>query len=105
AALDILPRGLFRRFRGDRVRHTRKPAVDERLQPRTLGDIVHRPIGKMLMTRASTRRIHAVITARGPAMHHRVGDVGMKLKAEGMAELKSLVREVVAGRKKFGACG
>src|SRR5436190_12339377 len=76
---DILPRGLFGGLRRDRARHARKPAVDKRLQPGALGNIVHRTIGKMLVTRTGARRIHAVIAARGPAMHHRVGDIGVEL--------------------------
>ena len=43
------------------------------------------------------------MAARGPAMHHRVGDVGMKLKAERMVDLEGLDREVASLRQQFGA--
>src|SRR3954463_3651589 len=38
-------------------------------------------------------------------MHHRVGDVGMKLKAERIVELKRLDREIAALGQQFGARG
>src|SRR5215510_14935452 len=50
----------------------------------------------MLVPRLCARRIHAVIAARGPAMHHRVGDIGMALEAKSGAVLDGLVRKVVA---------
>src|SRR5882757_4712780 len=72
---------LFRSFRHDRTRHAREPAVDEVLQPCALAHVVHRAIGKVQMTRMRAGRIHSYTAARGPAMHHRVGDIGMKLQA------------------------
>ena len=59
--------------------------------------------GEMLMTLTRARRIHPVVAARGPAMHHRVGHVGMKLEAEGMAGPECLHREIVALGEQFGA--
>src|SRR5262245_21904066 len=82
---DFLRGGLFRGLRGEQPGLAREPAIDELLQPGALGNVIHRSIGKMLVTRLCARRIHAVIAARGPAMHHRVGDVGMELEAEGVA--------------------
>ncbi len=64
---------------------------------------MYRAIGKMLMPRPRARRIHVVVTARGPAMHHRVGHVGMKLEAEGVAALERLHGKIVALREQLGA--
>src|SRR4051794_26448614 len=77
---DILRRGLFRGFRHDRARHARKPAVDELLEPGALGDVIHRARFEMPMPRLRARRIHAIVAARGPAMHHRPGHVRVKLE-------------------------
>src|SRR3982074_1016644 len=43
------------------------------------------------------------MAARGPAMHHRVGHVGMKLEAEAMIQSKRFRREVASLRQQFGA--
>jgi hypothetical protein len=43
------------------------------------------------------------MAARGPAMHHRVGHVGMKLEAEAMIQSKRFHREVDSFRQQFGA--
>src|SRR4029077_18924486 len=45
----------------------------------------------------------ALAAARGPAMHHRVSHVGMKLKAGGVPVLKRLHRKIVALGQQFGA--
>src|SRR5689334_4257197 len=68
-AADILRRGLFRGLRQQQLRLARDPAVDELLEPGALGEIIHRTIGEMLVPRPRARRIHVVVTARGPAMH------------------------------------
>ena len=60
---------------------------------------------EVLVTCTGARRIHPVVAARGPAMHHRVGHVRVKLEAEGVAGLKRLHREVVALGQQFGASG
>src|SRR5438132_9677311 len=51
------------------------------------------------MTRLRARRIHADATARGPAMHHGVGHIRMKLEAERMTVLIRLHWKVVAFSK------
>ena len=45
------------------------------------------------------------MATRGPAMHHRVSHVGMKLEAEAMIQSKRFHREVAALRQQFGAHG
>ena len=100
--------GSFRLLRG--FGHASKPAsgqpaVEELLQPGALGEIMHRAIGEMMMPRRRARHLEAGVAARGPAMHHRVGHVGMKLEAEAMAGPKRLDREVAAFGQQFGACG
>src|SRR5205823_6552046 len=57
----------------------------------------------MKVTRLRARRIHADASARGPAMHHGVGHVGMKLKAECMTVLISLHWKVIAFGEQFCA--
>src|SRR5258706_7150462 len=62
-------------------------------------------VGEVVMAGAGARQLEARIAARGPAMHHRVGDVGMKLKAETTVGPKRLDRKVAALRQQFGAGG
>jgi len=64
---------------------------------------MQRTIGKVKMTRQGTRQIQALATARGAAMHHRVGHIRMKLKPESEPGLKRLDWEIVALREQFGA--
>src|SRR5258708_19062860 len=78
-------RALFGGFRHHRQWHAGQPAIEELLQPGALGDVVDRAVGEMLVARAGPRQFEPLIAARGPAMHHRVGHVRMKLEAEGMA--------------------
>ncbi|GCC43755.1 hypothetical protein chiPu_0027705 [Chiloscyllium punctatum] len=66
---------------------------------------MHGAPGEVLMDRLRARRIQPRATARGPAMHHRVGHIGMELQAEGVAELERLHREIIAGRKQVRAVG
>ena len=86
-------------------RHSGQPAIDELLQPGALGHVMHRAIGEVVMARARARQFEARMAARGPAMHHRVGDVGVKLQAERMVELECLDREIASLRQQFGAAG
>src|SRR4030088_2556745 len=62
-----------------------------------------RAIGEVMVARPGTRQLKALVAARGPAMHHRVGHVGMKLEAETMARPKRLYREVAALGQQFRA--
>ena len=79
------------------------PARDEILEPRTLRGVVHRATFEVKVTRLRARLIHADASARGPAMHHGVGDIGMKLEAERVAVLIGLHRKVIALGKQLGA--
>src|ERR1700687_2039550 len=96
-------RASFRGFRHHRHRHARPPAIDEFLQPGALGHVAHRAVGEGVIARPRARQFEPRMAARGPAMHHRVGHVGMKLEAEGMVEPKRLDRKVAALREQFGA--
>ena len=64
---------------------------------------MHRTIGEVPVARARARQFEARMAARGPAMHHRVGHVGMKLEAEAMIQSKRFRREVASLRQQFGA--
>src|SRR6267154_1109619 len=75
-------RELFGRFRHDRPRHAGQPAIDKLLQPRAFDHVMHGAVGKVKVTRTRAWLVHAIMAARGPAMQHRVGYVGMKLEAE-----------------------
>src|SRR6202166_565213 len=98
-------RALFRGFRHDRRRHASQPAIDELLQPGALGHVMYRTIGEVVVARARARQFEARMAARGPAMHHRVSHVGMKLEAEAMIQSKRFHREVASLRQQFGARG
>src|SRR6478735_2347497 len=93
---------LFRGFQHDRARRARKPAMDEILQPGAFDHVMHGAAFEMQMTRMRARRIHAYAAARGPAMHHRAGHIGMKLEAERVTRLERLHRKVVALGKQLG---
>src|SRR5712675_2339230 len=71
---------LFRGFRHDRERRACQPTIEKLLQPRTLGDVMHRTIGEAVVAWTRARQFEARMAARGLAMHHRVGHVGMKLE-------------------------
>src|ERR1700738_4686313 len=58
-----------------------------------------------MMARTRARQFKALMAARGPAMHHRVGDVGMKLETESATRPESLHREVASLGQQFGAAG
>ena len=62
-----------------------------------------RAIGEVVMARPGARLFKLRMAARGPAMHHRVGDVGMKLQAERMLETERLHREVASLGQQFSA--
>src|SRR5713226_6866018 len=66
---------------------------------------MHRTIGEVVMASPRARQFEARMAARGPAMHHRVGHVGMKLQAEAMIQSKRFHREVASLRQQFGAGG
>src|SRR5205823_7204281 len=57
------------------------------------------------MARPRARQFEALVAVRGPAMHHRVGHLGMKLKTERVVELERFDREVGALRQQFRATG
>src|SRR3979411_1544569 len=88
---------LFRGFRHG-LRHARQPAVEKCLQPGALGHVMDRAIGEVMMARAGARQSETLMAACGPAMHHRVGHVGMKLNAERMAEAERFDREIASLR-------
>ena len=96
---------LFRGFQHRRERHSGHPSLDKLLQPGALDRVMHRAIVKMVVARPRARQFETRMAARGPAMHHRVGHVGMKLKAERVFELKRLDWEIAALREQFGAGG
>jgi|SRR5271169_5888889 len=66
---------------------------------------MHGTVSKVMMPRPRARRRETLVAARGPAMHHRVGHVGVKLEAERMARLEGFDREVTSFRQQFGADG
>ena len=80
-----------------------QPVVEKFLQPGAFGHVMQGSIGEMAMARQCAWQFETIVTARGPAMHHRVGHIGMKLEAERTIETKRLHREVTALRQQFGA--
>ncbi len=66
---------------------------------------MHRAIGKMVMARTRAGQGEALVAARGPAMHHRGGHIGMKLEAETMPGSERLDRKIASLRQQFGAGG
>src|ERR1700730_8956000 len=88
---------LFCGFRHDRQRHALEPAIDKILQPGALRHVMHRATFEVKVTRLRAGQIH--LSTRGPAMHHRVGHVGMKLKTERVPRPERLNREVIALRE------
>src|SRR4051795_13035322 len=58
-------------------------------------------IGEVMVAFAGARQRQTFVAARGPAMHHRGGHVGMKLEAERMVEAESFDREVASLRQQF----
>src|SRR5579864_2501283 len=74
-------------------------------KPRALDDIVAGAPGKMLVRRMRARQVEMAGAARGPAMDHLRGHVGMKLKAEGVARAKCLHRKIIPHRQQFGPTG
>src|SRR3954464_15375069 len=84
-------------------RSARQPAVHEVIEPGAFGGIVDGTIREMMMPLPRAGRAEAVIPARGPAMHHRVGHVRMKLEAESVAGADPLRRKFVAVGKQFSA--
>src|SRR5665213_699452 len=62
---------------------------------------MHRAIGEVTLALARARRTQAVVAARGPAMHHRVGDVGMELETERVAHPDSFDREIASLRQQL----
>src|SRR4030081_948969 len=60
---------------------------------------------EVMMARTRARQFKALMAARGPAMHHRVGDVGMKLETESVTRPERLHREVASLGQQFGAAG
>ena len=89
----------------DRQAAPGQPAIDKLLQPGALGHVMHRAIGEVMMARPRARQFEAGMAARGPAMHHRVGDIGVKLEAERMVELERLDREIASLRQQFACRG
>src|SRR5215212_3180757 len=88
---------------GHRGRHSGQPSLDELLEPGALTGVMHRAIGEMVVAGPRTWQPQAGMSARGPAMHHRIGHVGMKLQAECVIELKRFDRKIAALGQQFGA--
>jgi hypothetical protein len=61
-----------------------------------------RAIGEVLMARPRARQFEALVATSGPAMHHRVGHVRVKLETESVVELERFHREVAAFRQQLG---
>src|ERR1700692_3505892 len=59
----------------------------------------------MLVARARARQFEARVPTRRPAMHHRVGHIGMELEAEAMFRSERLHREVAAFRQQLATGG
>ena len=66
-------------------------------------DVMDRAIGEVLAARPRARQVQPFVAARGPAMHHRGGDVGVKLDAERMAGAKGFHRKVASLGEQFTA--
>jgi hypothetical protein len=94
---------LFRGLRHRRYRHARQPAIEKGPEPGALGYVMDRAIGEVMMARARAGQFEPRMTARGPAMHHSVGHIGMKLEAESVARSQRLNREVATLGQQFGA--
>ena len=60
-----------------------EPRLQERRGPRADRVIVDRALGKVRGALLGAGQLHAGVTARGPAAHHRVGDLGVELDAIG----------------------
>src|SRR5665213_3461030 len=58
-----------------------------------------------MMARPRARQFEARMAARGPAMHHRVGHVGMKLEAEAVLRPERLDRKIASLGQQFGSAG
>src|SRR5579872_7422732 len=54
-----------------------QPAIKKLPKPRALDNVVAGAPREMLVRRISARHVQMFGAARGPAMHHRGGDVGM----------------------------
>src|SRR5260221_1211109 len=73
-------------------------------EPSPAGGVVDRAIREMRNPRLGIGQQRAFVATRGPAAHHGVGHVRMKLQREGGATVtKGLHRERVAFRKQVGA--
>jgi len=59
----------------------------------------------MLMARAGARQFETRMAARGPAMHHRVGHVGMKLKPEQCPEENACTGKSPPSASNCAPCG
>src|SRR3954469_2253453 len=97
---------LFRRLRHGHVetgnpRRPRQPAVEKCLQPGAFDDVMDCAIGEVMVAFAGARQRETFVAARGPAMHHSGGHVGMKLEAERMVEAERFDREVASLRQQF----
>src|ERR1700722_12598803 len=95
----------LRRFRHHHVRRAAQPAIEKMLQPGALGDVVAGAPGKVLIARPGPWHVETLSAARRPAAHHRVGHVGMKLKAKGISGTKGLPGKVTAFRQYLSPCG
>src|SRR4051794_18230761 len=81
----------------------REPVIEKSRQPPADAVIVDRAVGEMLMALLGARQLHACGAARGPAAHHRVRHLGVKLNCEGGAHAKRLDWKDVALGKKLRA--
>src|SRR6187551_678458 len=81
----------------------RDPVIEEVREPPANAVIIDRAVSKMLVPLFSARQFHARRTACGPAAHHRVGDLGMKLDRERRTGAKRLDWKHVALGKQLRA--
>src|SRR5438045_153836 len=84
---------LFGGLRQHHLRRLRQPSDEEGFEPGALDHVMDRASLEMSFTRLRARQLRVAV--RGPAAHHPVGHVGMKLQAERIVPLERLHREVV----------
>jgi hypothetical protein len=80
-----------------------EPALQENLEPGPRRIVIDRAVVEMRVPRLCPRHRQAFMPGRGPAVHHRVRDFGMKLQCEGGAEAEGLHFENIALREELRA--
>ena len=81
----------------------REPPFQKNAEPGARRIIVDRAIVEMGLPRPRAGQFHAVVAARGPAMHHRMRHVGMKLQRESPPGADRLHFERIALGEEFRA--